>query len=365
MSLIITYAYDKSMMNEEEKETSSSKIKDNNTILDDSDSKEQKRKKATKKAIIFSSIGACVAIGLGTYLGVFLASIFNTSNTYDYSNIDTSKYAVNYDELLKKYDALEQNTTLYESTFSEVEMVNVSLALFARHQNWMCQGYGVGNAIIGPIKVAQDIRSTMIRCESDYFEESLSKSSVIQAAARMYQRSGDENTYKYVGSVPNSVEIAVFDEEASPSKYSPDEYLTYAGRNLTDVPNIYIISEKTLASSSQPTLSALALKERIFDTVSKTYTINLELDYRKSVVNYVKQMRATTEMKSDPVFDYIHLEFTMDENLNLIKSKSTERYFASTPSGSSYVEGELVTYYATDGGYSLPELNSPLAYDFE
>lgn len=352
-------------MEEEEKRTAPIASESEETKPENAASAPKKRKKWSKLAIILTSVGAAVSIGLGAGLGVFLASIFNTTNTYDYSHIDTSKYAVDYEALLEEYDGMNGDSSLYENAFSEVEMVNLALALFNRHESWMCQGYGIGNAIIGPLKVAQDIRSTMIKNAGDHFEESLSKSSVVQAASRMYRREGDENTYKYLGSVPDNVEIGVFDESAEPSVYTPEEYLAYAGRDLTEIPNIYIISEKTLASDEQPTLSGLAMKERVYDEKAKTYTIDLELDYHKAVVNYVKQMRATTEMKSDPVFDYVHLCFVMDEQLNLISSKSTERYFASTPSGSSNVEGELTTYYATGGVYDLPSLNTPLAYDFE
>ena len=313
------------------------------------------------KSILLMSIGIVRSSGLGVGLGYVLSNFFPhvvKDVKYDF---DEKYLRADSDACLKKFEKFDGSEKAFDGkSMAGWEIINASLKKFESQESNMSQGIGFAKARVGPIDVVQQIRSTMYRVDDSYFEESLSKSSVVNVAWRMYQN-GDE-TKRYKGACPSNVEKPVFDANASPSTYTESEYFDYAGRNLDGSSCIYLISDKTLSSENQKVTSGLP-KNEIKKNEDGTYTISVELDPRKSVVNYIRQMKATTDMNGNPVFDYVHLSWTVTKNGDLISSVSNEKYFASTPQGSSNLEGQLVTHYSVGGNYKIPELNTPIVYE--
>lgn len=317
--------------------------------------------KMAPKNVILMSIGIVLSSGLGVGVGYVLSNFFPhvvKEVKYDY---DENYLKADSDACLKKFEKFQGSEKAFDGkSLAGWEIINASLKKFENQENNMSQGIGYAKARVGPIDVMQQIRSTMYRVGDSYFEESLSKSSVVNVAWRMYQEG--EITKRYKGGCPSNVEKPVFASDASPTVYSESEYFEHAGRNLDGSSCIYLISDKTLSSDNQKATSGLPENE-ISKNEDGTFTIDLELDPRKSVVNYIRQMKATTDMNGNPIFDYVHISFTVTKDGDLVSSTSNEKYFASTPSGSSNLEGQLVTHYSTGGNYAIPELNTPIVYE--
>ncbi len=315
------------------------------------------------KTIILNSIAITLVVSIGVGVGYILSTVFPYfKKEVDYDSLDANYLKANGNECLKKFEKTKSNGNPFDGkSMQGWELINAALCKFESASSNKSQGIGVAYAKVGPMSVDQQIRSTMYRVNDEYFEESLSKSFAVNVAWRMYEKDGETKRYK--GNCPSDVEKPSFSGSEEPAVYTNDQYLDYAGRNLSGSSTIYIISNKTLASEEQKSLSGLPFDE-IISNSDDTYTINLELDARKAVVNYVKQMTATTAMNGKPVFDYVHVSFVLTSDCELVSSVSTEKYFASTPSGSSNITGTLKTVYSTGGNYVIPSPGSNEAIDY-
>ncbi len=317
-------------------------------------------KKSRRKSIIFWSVGGVLSIAVGIGLGCVLGTVFNGGETGNYDNIDANKYAVDYDALIQKYE--NASTDDYGTIFTPCEMANVALKRFYDNDEWIAQGYGSGLASVMMVDVDQQIRSTFMKKGNDYFEESLSKSSVVKAAWRMYETYEGENSNvsQYEGTVDKDVYDSSFSEDKKTTR-TREEYKEHAGRYLDGIPSIYIISDQCLAKEDQTITSG---KKTEYKKTSSGYTIELELDPSITVKNYVLQMMATADLAGPPKFRFVHLTFKTDLNLNLISSTNYEKYYAKTGAGAgSNVIGNVTTYYQTSGDISIPKLNEQTQYD--
>ncbi len=323
----------------------------------------EKKPWSKRKAIIFWSVGIVASLGVGVGVGYILSSVFNSGTVGNYDNINVSKYAVDYDALVTKYQSLPEDTD-YSKNFTPAEMANLSLSLLHRQNQWEIQGYGKTTFHVFGVSGDQIIRSTFIRDGQSYFEESLSKSNMVQAAWRMYEDydKGDQSTVsRYSGTITGEATDASF-ASATPTQYSRQDYYQHAGRYLDGIPCIYIISDKCLSPESQKTTSGIATG------VQKTddgYVVELELNPQITVKNYVLQMQATTDLAGPPTFQFVHLTFHLDSKLQLISMRNYESYYAKTAAGAgSNLIGD-VTSYVISAPSSIPELNTPTSYDVD
>jgi|LAHS01.1.fsa_nt_gb preprotein translocase subunit Sss1 len=316
------------------------------------------RKPSKKSTIISLAIISVTAIGLGLGAGFFLHSQLAGGETTDYGTLNTTTLADDNSTLLKTYASIKKAGGDYLSAFSKkpYQAANIALQLYAAHDHCFAQGKGVGKAVAMGIAVNQEIRSTVIKNGSKYFEESLSLSSAVNLADRMYQE-GDTVT-RHEGTVEKG-NVEVPSSFSKTTDYSLADYAEAMGRDL-DNPCIYIISSKTTyldttATSGVPT----SFKQND----SGGYTLELELNKVYAVVNYVKQMKTISSLASKPSFKYVHLTFELDKDLNPISMTSHEYYWAAVSAAvGSYVEGTLTTTYQTDGDYTIPELMTPITY---
>lgn len=320
-----------------------------------------------QRSVILITLGAVLSLALGVGLGYILSEVYPyITKSVDYSGLDPNLLKADGKACFEKFKKNQKNA--FTGSMENWEIVNAALYKFEQTENTMSQGIGSAYAKIGPTSVEQKIRSTTYRVGSSYYEESLSKSFAVNVAWRMYSgmepdgSSTNGDTYRYKGSCPNDVEKPVFEAGVKPDVYTEEEYLEHAGRNLDGASCIYLISDKTLASENATSTSGEPLNQMKKDK-DGNYVIDIELDNKRGVVNYVRQMKATTDLNGNPVFDYVHIQFVISPDLYLISSTSKEKYFASTPSGSSNIEGSIVTTYSYDGQYEIPDLETAVRYE--
>jgi len=317
-------------------------------------------KKPSKKSTIISlSIVSVTAIGLGLGAGFFLHSQLAGGETTDYTKINTAKLTDDNTSLLKTYSSVKEKGGDYLTAFSgkPYQVANIALQLFSAHEHCYAQGKGVGRAVAMGFPVDQEIRSTVIKNGSKYFEESLSLSSAVNLADRMFQE-GD-SVQRYIGKVKSgNVEVPEsFGDK--PTTYTLASYAEAMGRDL-DNPCIYVISSKTtyLDDTAKSGVATSFTKKS-----DGGYDLELELKEGYAVVNYVKQMQTISSLASKPSFKYVHLSFDLDKDLNLKSMTSHEYYWAAVSAAlGSNVEGKLKTVYETDGDYTIPELMTPITY---
>ncbi|HBE99270.1 MAG TPA: hypothetical protein DDW18_04520 [Firmicutes bacterium] len=329
-----------------------------------SSEKENKKRKSAwfqKKNVLFWGVGGTISLALGIGAGFVLGTVFNAGGIGDYNNVNASLYAVDYDELIKKYYSVKSLD--YSKEFTPCEMANLSLGLMYKSDSWKAQGYGKTSFNVFGVSGDQQIRSTFMKVGDEYFEESLSKSDLVQAAWRMYEKydSGDNSVVKrYPGKVSKDVYDSHFNE-AEMVEYSREDYKTLSGRYLDGVPCIYLISDKCLSKDDQEVTSNIPTK---VEKTSSGYTIEIELDPKITVKNYVVQMQATADLAGPPSFKFVHLTFKTDAKLNLISMSNYEKYYAKTSSGAgSNMTAKITTYFETNGDFSIPRIDEQTKYD--
>jgi hypothetical protein len=310
-----------------------------------------------KRTIIFVSCLSVTAIALGIGAGFYLHNMLNSGVSTDYGNADANDYVENDPNLLKDYEAVKASGGDYVAAYAKkpYKVANIAYTLYSQHEHTFAQGVGAGTAILGAINVDQQIRSTIIKNGTSYFEESLSASSVVQLADRMYQ---ETSVKAYHGKVDSS-DVETPKDFGEAVEYTQSEYKDLMGKTL-DMPCIYIISGKTTYVNSTTysgTPTSFTKKD------DGTYDLQLELTRSSSVLNYVKQMQSISNLYDKPSFSYVHLSFSLDKDLNLLTMTSNEFYFARTAKNvGSNVKGYLKTIFKTDEEYGIPKLNTPVKY---
>ena len=306
---------------------------------------EGKKEKApiSKKFIITSSIIGTAAVALGVVAGFVAHSFFNTAGG-DYSNVDANALTDDIAKTRKKYEAAKKAGTPLEEALKPCEMVNVSLDLFSSLES--TKAVGLGSAY--SMGVNQIIQSIQIKNGEKYFEESNSTSAFVNLYDRMYQEG--ETTKTYWG---KSSDYSSHEEKT----YTNEEYAELMGRKVSDS-MIYVISSKTSITDEAKVKSGRGAS-RITKEKSG-YTVDLELQRKKSVVNYVKQMKNISGLTGYPTFEYCHLTFHLDEDLMPLDYTSYEKYQATKKEVgiSTTIEGSLTTYFYHGETYEIPSLET-------
>ncbi len=323
----------------------------------------QKKPWSKKKNTIFWSVGTVLSLTIGVGVGYILATLFNGGNTADYSKINANDYAVDYEALEKKYKSLGNVSDYTTSGLTPCEMANLSLQLFCKNDNWMTQGFGKTTYNVFGVSGDQQIRSTFMKNGNKYFEESLSKSNMVKAAWRMYEDySSGENSVveRYSGDLKKDIYDSYFDE-SNKTEYTREEYKKSSGRYLDGIPCIYIISDKCLSGEDQEQTSGI---ETGVTKTSSGYTVELELNPKITVKNYVVQMQATADLAGAPSFTFVHLTFKLDKKLNPISMTNYEKYYAKTSAGAgSWLTAKVTTYFDSSGDNVIPKINEQTQYD--
>lgn len=287
-------------------------------------------------------IGSAAAFGIGA--GFAGKKLFAPAEI-DYGDLDLNVLKVDAQAIVQKIDSYNGSQDKTE-VFSTSDIINYSLEKFRTCENCCSFTFGVADTI-----VKQDVRGCMIKNGDKYFEESVSKSSMVSLGNRMFQDGKDAGIAMYTAS-KGTVEITDTETSAeyTDSKvenFEAADYKSKFGKTLDEM-FIYLISDNTINGS----------------TVTKEdngYTVVLDLDKDLSTINYKNQMKNISDLDKLPSFSNVQLTFKLDKDLKLKKLSIDENYVA-TMMVDAKTHGIIDIYYFSDEYVKIPEINEKVEY---
>ena len=299
--------------------------------------KNEAAKPAKSKAWIQYPIIALVAIAVGVGAGVFAKRKFGQEQI-DYSNFDATAFSADSKELLRRYEANPK------ASFTSAELVNIGLEKYRQAENSYSYTVGTAKTI-----VSQTIRNAQIKNGDKYFEEQISRSSMVSLANRLEQTANEDKVTVYKGSATGD-ETASYSGEVT--EYNLEGFKNFLGRTLEEM-FIYTISDDTA-----------------FDD-SKTETLNngnirvyVDIDPEIATYYYKIQMKNMSNLDSLPTFEYVRLTYTFSSDMTLLHCHTDEKYQASMGMTVS-ITNTLNTYYHANEYLKIPELNESFDYSTE
>lgn len=295
-------------------------------------------KNIKKKDIIITSIVGVCGVSIGIVAGSFIGKGYYASkNAIDYNAMSINDFEDDAQALMKRYNSSKNKS--YDTEFKPYELATIALEKVKNHAYVKTQSFGVVNAM----GIKQTIRATSIKNNNSYFLENLSVSSMVQVAKRFYQTDDQVTTYD---SNKAETEKAVWNTDPI-STLPKAEHEEIWGKDLSR-PSIYIISSKTALSTSY------------VEKTTTGYTVSLDLHPVYSVLRYVKQMIVLSGVES-PKFESINLKYTLDNDLNLIKSTVSEKY-SVVMVVQAQSDASLEEFFTYDMPSDIPDLNTNVNY---
>ena len=298
----------------------------------------KEKKKFNKKGITLTVLGVILCIGIGTGAGYLLATELSPKGV-DYSTISSDANEDNVKEIYENYLA----NTLDPLTYSPNDLANISLYKYSLEEYASSEITSSATSL----GVTQTTYGKSIKNQTSYFNESISESAFVKVAKRFYEN--EEKVDVYNGSI-------IHDDNGISGEYKDKEELTLKeyedkwGKTLSRT-SIYIISSKTTLESSSVTKQD-----------SGDYLISLDLDPVKSVVRYVKQMVSMSNLSDAPQFDKVHLDITIDKDLNLKEINVKESYNVWV-FGKNYTEATLKEKFSINSSETkIPNYDEKLYY---
>ena len=281
--------------------------------------------KGSNKALIINLV---IVIVIGVFSG-FLIGMWFISN-----KVDPNLY--NIDVALLKDDTTKIRNEAVGKSPTELGATKSCVLAFDNtfnYENVMVVGVGNVNAM----GVNQAINSKCIRIGDKIFSESVSVSKFVKAADRFYLENGS------IQKVKGNINGSTVTWNGNTSNLTLDEYKTTMGGSINEY-MLYIVSSKTVVNES-----------KVEKTTDGNYTFVLELDKVKSVLNYVKNMKATGGLSDYPVFnENILLTITIDSNYRLLEAKTEEKYTAKIGPLNANSKGTLTNTFTYDVDVSIP-----------
>ena len=291
----------------------------------------------TKKFIILTlSIGIpCAA--LGAVAGVMIGQQHYAPKV-DYGAMDIDNLEDDNDATYEKYKKTDASKYLKE--FESYELVNIAFKKVGEHDCF----HTIGKGMVDASGIKQTIRSNYVKSYDDMFWENISASNLVQVAWRFYQTSNTITTFegKY-----KSTETATYTEDKK-TDYVANDFEENWGKQLTR-PSIYIVSSKTTKKGE--------VKEQ-----DGNYVVSLDLDPNYSVARYVKQMQRISGLSKPPVFESVHIDFTLDKTL-LLKEISINEHYTVSMFGTHDSIGTLVETFTYDEEKSIPTYSEDANYE--
>ena len=292
-----------------------------------------KKKFSKKSAIIYSSIGAPIIAG-GIIAGVLLGQ--NHFKVDAYGSLDANQLKENYTEVYGEFQKGKKKLAEY----SDVEIANIALLKLNDTEDF----YALTEGTVLAAGVTQNIRSTYIKNDESYFEESITESSFVKGANRFYQSEDiDWHKGKYVNGTTGDY------SKASHTEYSKDDFEEEWGRTLARA-CVYIINDKTRINGNTS------------DNGDGTYTVELDLDPKLSVLRYVKQMVKTGGLSEKPVFHSVNLKFIVDSDAKLLKFMTYEVYDVHMVIDAKNSKGSITQEYFYSER-NIPGIDEPTNYE--
>lgn len=298
--------------------------------------KEKKHLSKGKKALIQYSIIAVCAVGLGVGGGVILKKKLGPVET-DYSGFDSSSFQADAKALLKEY---EKNPN---QDFTPAELVNIGLEKYRQFENSYSIGVGQASTIVN-----QQVRNFQIKNGNTYYEEQISKSSMVSLANRVIGNEEKATIYK-----GKAKEIELPEYSGDSQDMNSEDYKATWGKTLPEM-FIYIISNDTVDTDK----SIITKKDgKIF--------VNLELDPEIASYNYKIQMKTLSDLSSLPTFEYLRHTYVFESDMTLIHSYLNEKYVATMSGINATIVNTLHYYYHANAYMKIPEINEILSYSVE
>ena len=276
-----------------------------------------------KKSTIIMVSGILSSLVIGGITGTIIAFTLSDKGVdYLQVHVDENNQKALYEEYLKNpRDPLEYKP--YE--LANIAFYKYSLNEFTRSEI---------NSSAVAMGVSQVTNGQSIKNKDISFSESVSSSAFVKVAKRFYVQD-DKNGLG--GQYSNCEDMSV------------EEYKDSWGKDLSN-PVIYTITSET-------TLNTSSITEN-----DNGYLISLDLDPLKSVTRYVKQMMQMSSLSDAPEFDYVHVEFSLDSDLNLLEMNVKEAYYVWVV-GKNYTEATLTEkYMILDEETPIPSIDNVVYY---
>lgn len=307
-------------------------------ILDSSSPSSSNVPHTSKKRKAATIVGVVLAIVFGCFGGFLLASALSPKGV-DYSDMNSNGYEDNVVKIYNDYLSSPKDPLFY----SPNDLANIAIYKYSL-QKYTSSDITASAVSMG---VTQKTVGKSIRNDEEFFNESISQSSFVKVAKRFYQSQDKIDIYS--GEIVNDSN-GVSAQYSLEQEVSPSEYEESWGRTL-DRPVIYSISSKTTLDTSQTILQD-----------DGTYRVILDLDPLTSVLRYVKQMTQMSNLGTPPEFTKVHLEFTLDSDLNLMEMNVSESYYVWV-FGKNFTESTLTEKYSIyEEGIVIPDSNEKIFY---
>ena len=288
-----------------------------------------------KKSTIIMVSGILSSLVIGGITGTIIAFTLSDKGVdYLQVHVDENNQKALYEEYLKNpRDPLEYKP--YE--LANIAFYKYSLNEFTRSEI---------NSSAVAMGVSQVTNGQSIKNKDISFSESVSSSAFVKVAKRFYVQ--DDKVDIYNGKLIDD-KNGLGGQYSTCEEMSVEEYKDSWGKDLSN-PVIYTITSET-------TLNTSSITEN-----DNGYLISLDLDPLKSVTRYVKQMMQMSSLSDAPEFDYVHVEFSLDSDLNLLEMNVKEAYYVWVV-GKNYTEATLTEkYMILDEETPIPSIDNVVYY---
>ena len=283
-----------------------------------------------KSLWIYVIIGS-TAFAVGATGGIIGKRFIAAAKTQYIGEIET----MDIEDLMKRYN---QNPN---QNFTPAEMVNIAMEKYRNSENCYSVSKGTANTVVN-----QTIRNYQIKNGDDYFEESISRSSMVKLADRMTQH-GKEGDIKFYHGKADSEEVGSYPSD--PKVYSQEDYTNFLGRTLNQM-FIYVITDNTVLDDGTK--------------VEKTkdgYKLTLALDPDVSTYYYKTQMYNISGLDALPTFEYVTLTYSITSDY-MLEHLSVDEKYKATMGISVDIRNSLETDYYPNAYKAIPALDEPLIY---
>ncbi len=361
------------MFKKEEKKTPkpSSKKETPETRKNDSETGNTLAKKSKKKETISLIILLSVSILVGAG-GGFLFYRWQNPQSASLTGQGSEGYIPTKKEI---DDALKKGSILDDYKDKAYQIVNYSLSI----QSKSSYALTIGKASVTSSGITQKVVSSTYVTPQVIYNQNVSSSSLVKTANRFYDYS-DGSVHCYLQNVPddwkNGNENQTYTYDEYMQKYGkllqPSYYCT-ATTDSSELTEARPISDRFLSldeadyeKSSDKTkhhvngvliylIGPKTVKKSVFEKRDSSYFVSLDLftdqdrkENKEALPGnsyYSVQMRATGGLSSRPVFSSSHLEFTLDESLNLVSTYFYDEYTAVVGPINSPAKSEMYQYY--------------------
>ncbi len=310
-----------------------------------------KKKRSFKRRVLNKCIFALCAIVTGVGLG-----------SWYYTNVLSSSLDWNtYLQQLSEYESRQDKTLdsafkkILNDNYSETDMSNFEIIASEKGitpqdlslaENYQLANYNFENADQYLIQGNGQIKT--IATQSIYSEkkydgntyQSISISNGLMKIAEIAQMNKNQTSVTTIKGQITSNQTADWNGERN--TYLPTNYKNLTG-GLPNTSQNFIIADQTVSNSLDGEVEIIENEDG-----SKYYQFTMVLDPIYSVLNYINQIKYTSNLSSYPEFSSITQVVTIDENWNFVSICSTEVYSIVAFGMKNSCTGTLDNYFYFD-----------------